>query len=67
MHFRLKVPSGEYGSIFVAIKRFFIMSGFHFMQLMSLLMNALVNTFFRYSRIFRNHSTIDYLAFGINN
>ena len=28
MHFRLKVPSGEYGSIFVAFKRFFIMPVF---------------------------------------
>ncbi len=35
MHFRLKVPSGEYGSIFVAFKRFFVMPAFHFMQLKS--------------------------------
>jgi hypothetical protein len=27
-HIRLKVPSGEYGSIFVAFKRFIIMSPF---------------------------------------
>jgi len=31
-HIRLKAPSGEYGSIFVAFKRFFIMSPFHFVQ-----------------------------------
>ena len=37
MHFRLKVPSGEYGSIFVAFKRFFIMPAFQVMQLMSYL------------------------------
>jgi hypothetical protein len=36
MHFRLKVPSGEYGSIFVAFKMFFVMPAFHFMQLMNL-------------------------------
>jgi hypothetical protein len=30
VHIRLKVPSGEYGSIFVAFKRFFIMFAFHF-------------------------------------
>jgi hypothetical protein len=29
---RLKAPSGEYGSIFVAFKRFSIMSPFHFAQ-----------------------------------
>jgi hypothetical protein len=31
-HIRLKVPSGEYGLPFVAFKRFFIISDFHFMQ-----------------------------------
>jgi hypothetical protein len=31
-HIRLKVPSGEYGLSFVAFKRFFIMSAFHFMK-----------------------------------
>jgi hypothetical protein len=35
MHIRLKVPSGEYELFFVAFKRFFIMSAFHFMQLMA--------------------------------
>jgi len=29
---RLKEPSGEYGSFFVAFKRFSIMSSFHFVQ-----------------------------------
>ena len=36
MHFKLKVPSGEYVSIFVAFKRFFIMPAFQVMQLMGL-------------------------------
>jgi hypothetical protein len=35
VHIRLKMPSGEYGSIFVAFKKFFIMSAFHIMRLMS--------------------------------
>ena len=35
VHIRLKVPSGEYGSSFVAFKKFFIMSVFHIMRLMS--------------------------------
>ena len=34
-HIRLKVPSGEYGLFFVAFKKFFIMSVFHIMRLMS--------------------------------
>jgi hypothetical protein len=33
-HIRLKVPSGEYGLSFVAFKRFFIMSAFHFEALL---------------------------------
>jgi len=35
VHIRLKVPSGEYGLSFVAFKKFFIMSAFHIMRLMS--------------------------------
>ena len=33
-HIRLKAPSGEYGLSFVAFKSLFIMSAFHFTQLM---------------------------------
>jgi len=35
IHIRLKVPSGEYGLSFVAFKKFFIMSAFYIMRLMS--------------------------------
>jgi len=34
-HIRLKVPAGEYELSFVAFKRFFIMSAFHFIQPMT--------------------------------
>ena len=38
-HTRLKVSSGESGLIFVAFKRFFIMSSFHILQLPSLFLS----------------------------